>query len=53
MSDPSKLIEQFLEKNGLLDTLKAFRQESKRAISNQKATGPIANIHKLVLPTDE
>jgi hypothetical protein len=51
MSDPSKVIEQFLEKNGLLDTLKAFRLECKRV--SQKAPPSIANLHKLILPSDE
>lgn len=53
MIEPAKLIEQFLEKNGLAETLKAFKAESKRSGVPTKANlASLANINKLSIPND-
>lgn len=52
MNDPTKLIEQFLERNNLQKTLKAFKSEAKRSQSGPKAIPALANIHKLSIPSD-
>jgi hypothetical protein len=54
MSDLFKSIETFLEKNGLVDTLKAFKSEAKRS-SNQtpkSAYSTLSSIHKTIIPND-
>ena len=52
MNDPTKLIEQFLERNNLQETLKAFKSEAKRSQSGPKAIPALVNIHKLSIPSD-
>jgi hypothetical protein len=52
MTDPTKLIEQFLEHNNLQETLKAFKSEAKRSQSGCKAFPALASIHKSTIPSD-
>ena len=52
MIEPVKLIEQFLEKNGLAETLKAFKAESKRTAPTKVSMASLANINKLIIPND-
>lgn len=46
-----KAIESFLERNGLQETLKCYRSESKRAASFLKSQN-LTNLSKVVIPND-
>lgn len=54
MSDIFKSIEAFLEKNGLIDTLKTFKSEAKRSTNAtpKSAYTSLSNIHKTIIPND-
>ena len=52
MNDSTKLIEQFLERNNLQETLKVFKSEAKRLQFGPKVSPALANIHKLSIPSD-
>lgn len=54
MSDLFKSIETFLEKNGLIDTLTAFKSEAKRSsnATPKSAYSSLNSLHKTIIPND-
>lgn len=54
MTEISKSIETFLEKNGLSSTLKAFQAESKRSshLPTKNIHSSLSSIHKTIIAND-